>query len=336
MKEIKFSIIIPYFNTKAEYFIECLESVKNQIYKNIQIIIINNSTIEYKDILKPYGKLNNFVIIEEEDKGVSYARNKGITIADGEYILFLDADDWLLDDTCLRLNEIINKNDFPDIVIGKSFMHQANNVVENVSQAFEGMIQDKQKLIDSIFLNYNNLYSSVEVPWAKAYKKEFLLQNNINFDIKLSNGEDVVFNYEAYKQAKNIFYTTQVIYNYRFNPFSVCASFCPDLDKKFETLSKVLHEKIDKYKSVEDLQNLYCYNIRNICRLLRKFYNKSSNYKTFKQNFVNLLKLDEFKQSLSNVKLKHLDKDKKLIVILCRLKMYIILYKMSKKGFKIK
>ena len=89
------SIIIPIYN--AEKYIErCINSLKNQTYKNIEIICINDgSTDNSLNILKRIAITDNRItIIEQENKGVSVARNKGIESAKGKYIMFLDADDW--------------------------------------------------------------------------------------------------------------------------------------------------------------------------------------------------------------------------------------------------
>ena len=95
------SIIVPVFNVE-KYLEKCLDSLLNQTYKKIEIICINNgSTDKSGEILKQYSKIDDrIVIITQANQGVSVARNEGIKKAKGNYIMFVDSDDWIDKDTC--------------------------------------------------------------------------------------------------------------------------------------------------------------------------------------------------------------------------------------------
>ena len=338
-EEIKFSIIVPYHNTKEEYFGKCLDSLANQDYSNYEVIIINDSTSnEYDNILEPYKKLNNFVIKRELAQGVSASRNQGVQLSTGDYILFVDADDWLMPNTCKILAQIVANNNLPQVIIGRCFLHRDSDIQQNECKQDSGIVTDKQLLIDSIFLNYNNKYTYVDTPWAKAFNKKFLQDNNIKFKQTLSNGEDGVFNYEAYTKANSIYFTREIIYNYRFNPYSVCASYTDDLDKKFATLYDEYKKAIDTLATQKDrdLNNLNYLAIRNLCRCLRKLLNKCPNYKSFKARLKSILDMPEYSTPLRDIKLSDLNCGKRYVTALCRLKIYYPLYRMSKKGFKIR
>ena len=336
MDNILFSIIVPYHNTPQPLFFKCLNSLENLKYANFEVIIVNNSTEEkFSEVLNKYKNLVNYNIITTSIIGVSHARNLGINAAHGDYILFLDSDDFLFENTCSCFCEIINNNNYPDIVIGKCLLHNNGKAKENKSTAKEGIVEDRQKLIDSLFVNYKNLYTKVEVPWAKAYKRNFLIKEKIYFNELLSNGEDVVFNYEAYHLAPKIYYTKAVVYNYQFNKSSVCGSFCKNLDLKFEKLAVILRDKMIKY-NISDFEKLYFFNIRNICRLLKKYYNVFSDYKIFRKSFLNCISKKIFINSIRRVKFKALNIGKRYVVALCRAKAFFPLFLMSKIGFAIK
>lgn len=110
------SVIIPVYNVE-NYLKECLDSVLNQTYKNIEVIVINDgSTDKSLHILEDYSsKFNNIKIIDQENSGQSVARNKGLENAKGKYIYFLDSDDYILPDTLKKLIKKLEMNNL-DII----------------------------------------------------------------------------------------------------------------------------------------------------------------------------------------------------------------------------
>ena len=106
----KISIIIPMYNAK-EYIARCLESVINQSFNNIEIIIVNDgSTDESLEICKKYGEVDErIIILNKRNSGVSVARNEGMNVATGEYVMFVDADDWIDESMCQDLYKRISE-----------------------------------------------------------------------------------------------------------------------------------------------------------------------------------------------------------------------------------
>src|SRR5699024_1200447 len=128
MLEMLISVIIPIYN-KEEYLDECINSVVNQTYKNLEIILVNDGSTDRSEVIinKWYKKDDRIVFLNQENKGVSSARNKGISKANGEYVFFIDADD-RLEDNALNLlykYSLINKSD----IIMSNFIHVKNKYI---------------------------------------------------------------------------------------------------------------------------------------------------------------------------------------------------------------
>ena len=109
------SLIIPVYNVE-QYLKQCLESVKNQIYPNIEVILVNDgSTDNSLSICRYYAQENGWILVNQENSGLSAARNAGINQSTGEYIAFLDSDDWIEPDFIQNMIESVEKYD-ADIV----------------------------------------------------------------------------------------------------------------------------------------------------------------------------------------------------------------------------
>lgn len=331
-KKPYFSIVLPYYNTRSEFLFPCLESILKQDYKDFETIIVDNSDNEFSHkILKNFKDVDKFKVFIKEKCGVSKARNIGIKKAVGEYVVFVDADDYLPHNALSIFSQIIRQNSNPQIVIGKCLLKR-DELKENYSYYADGFVINKNELIDSLFKNYKNKYSCIDTPWAKAFRRKFLVDNKIEFNKTLSNGEDGVFNYEALVKAESIYFTNQIVYIYRFNQYSVCASFSKNLDLQFARLYNVFQQKIIQLETFHDLEKLYFLATRNVCRLFRKLYSKCSSYKEFKNKLTALLKEMEYKIPLKMIKLKNLNFSKKLVVLLIRFRIFLPLYILSKKG----
>ena len=108
---MKFSIIVPVYNVE-KYVKRCLDSIFNQTYKDFEVIVVNDgSTDKSMNIVKKYKDVK---IINEENRGLSHARNNGVKNARGDYILFVDSDDYINKDLLKELNKSLNNN--PDVV----------------------------------------------------------------------------------------------------------------------------------------------------------------------------------------------------------------------------
>lgn len=198
----KVSIIIPVYNSE-KYISKCLDSVINQTYKNIEILVINDGSKDNSiNILSEYEKKDSrIIVIDKENEGVAKTRNMGIKKATGDYIMFIDNDDFIDSDYV----ETYLKNTDYDIVIGSYKRTDINGEI-----LFKYNLNE-----DSIWSKY-----IVLAPWAKLYKKDFLIKNNIEF-LNYGIGEDVYFNLLCYSKTNNIKVINDFKYNWFYNNESV-------------------------------------------------------------------------------------------------------------------
>ena len=152
------SIIVPVYNT-AEYVEECIQSILSQSYKNIELILVNDgSTDGSGEICKRYGNLPNVQYIEKENAGVVDARKRGVESANGEWIMFVDSDDYLLKD---GIRELLSVADGVDIVIGPG----SNSTSLNKAPDYFGSKEYLRRL-------YNKEINAT--PWAKLFRKLYI------------------------------------------------------------------------------------------------------------------------------------------------------------------
>ena len=215
MNKIKVSIIIPIYNP-GELLKRCLDSALNQTLEDIEVLCIDDgSNDETKDILKDYSKMDSRCkVIAQENLGAGSARNKGIEHSKGEYIVFLDADDWIESDMCESLYDYAKDLDVNLVLFDNVWHREDNSTTEIVHfdkeeyyQDFINSVFDYKLLKDKIFNGYFG------VIWTKFYKSSFLKENNIHFpDYKLYN--DVEFHIKSLLLAKNISYCPNIFYHY--------------------------------------------------------------------------------------------------------------------------
>lgn len=206
---MKVSIIIPVYNT-GEYLHKCIRSILSQSLKDIELIIVDDgSTDNSGNICDKYSKADNRVkVIHKINEGVSRARNTGIKLATGDYIGFVDSDDW------------VNETIYEDVY----------NIAQNAKSDIvmfdlETVYDDNEKEADTILqLNYSIELKSEDI-WPKLltemagsacrciYKRELLQDNNILFPEGLKFSEDRIFNIYAFGYAENIYYIKKAYYN---------------------------------------------------------------------------------------------------------------------------
>ena len=215
----KFSIIIPVYNVE-KYLVECLESIVNQSFKDFEVICVNDgSTDNSLEILQKYAENDErFKVLNQENQGQGIARNNALNIANGEYILFVDPDDFIE----LNMLEVFNERlDIQNVdvaffdyqIFGENtktkivrFMDEMKNTLNlNINDNF---IFNWQELVKDNFR-----YTAMMV-WNKVYSNKFLKENHIQFAPN-KHAEDHIFSISATLLANKISYIKKTLYYYR-------------------------------------------------------------------------------------------------------------------------
>lgn len=202
------SVIIPVYNVES-YLKRCLDSVINQSYQDLEIILIDDgSTDNSSKICDEYASNDpRVIVIHKQNAGQAAARNDGINIAKGEYIAFVDSDDWIeLDMYELLMQAIIDTK--ADIVASGLNMVYQNRVLNLNPNSVSRISYTKEEALDSLFNNINNVRFEL---WNKLFKKEVI------GDARLKIGqlhEEVYFIRTVFSNATRIVYVNQGLYNY--------------------------------------------------------------------------------------------------------------------------
>ncbi|MEN0660854.1 glycosyltransferase family 2 protein [Caldifermentibacillus hisashii] len=210
MNEPMVSIIVPIYNVE-EYLEETLKSIVEQTYTNIEIILVNDaSTDKSLQIALQFATVNPSIRIINQpfNKGVSAARNTGLDLANGAYIMFVDSDDLLSKNAIKNMMEIVSKQN-ADLVLGmyKSFNEKGStlpNIFQNYTDITEG-IRVFDYINPELFWNVNS--------WGKLIKKELI--ENLYFPEDINYIEDQPFSMYTYLHANNIYLAPSITYFYR-------------------------------------------------------------------------------------------------------------------------
>lgn len=204
----KISVVIPAYNAKKTIE-RCLDSIRNQTYKNLEIIVVNDGSKDNTaEIVSEMCKVDDRVkLINIKNGGVSHARNTGIDNATGEYITFVDSDDFIDNEMYATLLDVILKND-ADI----SHCSYKNVYPDGSSTAVGGkgkiVVQNQDEAINCLLSG--TLF--VGGLWNKLYKKE--LFNDVRLLETIKFNEDVLANFYLFRKSKKIVYTDEPFYNY--------------------------------------------------------------------------------------------------------------------------
>lgn len=260
MEEKLVSIIVPIYNVSL-YLEKCIDSIMSQEYKKIEIILVDDgSTDDSLEICKRYAEKDSRIIIcQQENRGNTSARKHGLKMANGEYIAFVDADDYI---GKLYISEMMLDIQDADIIIA------------NVKKVFSyGEFYVKNKILSGIYTCNDNYliknmfyYENSEefgvLPYlvAKLYKREFIKKGMLNFDDDIQYAEDRAFMFWCMINAKKIVFINSCQYFYLIHQGSLCTSsdeqffvkltfFFQYVRKLFEKHKekKYLLEQLDKY-----------------------------------------------------------------------------------------
>lgn len=330
MNNSKISIIVPVYNVE-KYLEECLESLVNQTYKNIEILLIDDGSKDNSGkICDEYAEKDKRIkSIHQKNSGVSKTRNNGIELASGDYVMFVDSDDWLEKNACeLLINEVKNQN--KDMIIFnfcKEFKNKCikNPDYQNISDDFD--IKKIQAKILAPTMNVPGIAGKgYSLTWNKIISKTVLKNNRFLFEEKKAVFEDGIFYYLLLENKIKIGFLNEYLYHYRIIPSSLSHSYNKDIFEINELVVKNIKEQKENHKN-----DLYYDESLAIRQLLNLIYviSLNINTKNDKRSLFEKIKLlknelnkKENKEIYNKIKLNNLDKKLKIYYMLFKYRMY--------------
>lgn len=293
---IKISIIVAAYNIE-KYIYKCIDSIKKQTLKDIEIIIVNDgSTDSTLNIIRNLAlKDSRIRIIDKKNEGSIEARKSGLEVANGEYILFVDGDDWLELDALEKLyNNATNNNS--DIVIYNSYFVYGDKKVERYVFSKE-LSEDN---IKNLFLE--NIYPGLVF---KMIKHEYIKKNNIEFASNISFAEDLATTSSLFINNPKISYVDDCLYNYYQRNDSISKTInnkVLEIDEAMNFIKRKLEENglYNKYREEYEYM-IYLHMIEY--QLLSRYY-KCKNlgqrlHKKYRDNDINIKKNKYIKEKIS-------------------------------------
>ena len=249
LKQPKVSIIIPVYNTE-KYINKCLDSLIYQTYENLEILCIDDgSTDNSLEILEQYAKKDSRIkILTQENKGQSTARNNGMAHATGDYISFVDSDDWVSLSLYKKFADAYNSTDGEvEIYMFNAVRYDEKPDLKNYIPAKVLNIKIWEIKPDKLLYNANDSTNPIDGNtgvWSKIYKKSFLDERNIKFEDGIIF-EDKVFHFDTFFNSDKIFVSNDALYFYRYRASSTMntmGSNVFDVFKANDMMLSILHE----------------------------------------------------------------------------------------------
>lgn len=261
----KISIIVPVYNV-APYLRQCLDSIVNQTYRNIEIVCVDDGSADDSGkILDEYAAEDDRIkIIRQENRGLSAARNIGFDNCTGCYVMYVDGDDWIDSDTCEIAVDAMTENN-ADIVFWSYVREYTDKHIPKVFFNDKLIVFDKTSFYEHVYKTIVGLHGkylahpenadTLVTAWGKLYKKQLITINNTHFiDTKEIGTEDALFNISVLKSVKCGVYIGNYFNHYRKNNVtSLTATYKPKLHTQWKRLFQYMRSEIAASDHREEL-----------------------------------------------------------------------------------
>lgn len=324
------SIIVPIYNAE-QYLVECIDSLIKQSLKNIEIILINDGSIDSSsEICKMYAAKDSRIrYYETPNGGVSNARNVGISYAIADWITFVDSDDWVSPDYCQKLASYID--DKVDFIIGRTLSVEDGKIMDD---SFQGqdvtyfMTDEEKYILYEAVINDNpkvRRYPHLATCSAKLFRKRVIDNNHILYSKELKYYEDALFNMEAIVCSKSVCVVSDILYFYRTHNNSSTQTFSNNTILFYE---KAFNELLSfsKKNNLMLEKDYCCFNIKNLNTILSNYFKGIDTWNA-QYNFVKkVCNRRIFHDSIRKVRLFSVPYRRRiLLVFFARIRMYALI-----------
>jgi glycosyltransferase involved in cell wall biosynthesis len=245
------SIIVPVYNSEA-FLDRCVQSIINQSYKNIEVILVNDGSPDAsKQMCDDYAANDSRIkVIHKANGGLVSARKAGLKLSTGEYILYVDGDDWI--ETDLIENYLKAALEYNADVVVSSHMENLEGRIEILKNTIPPGFYDKDKLISTVYpeMMYNGKFSQFGIfsySWGKLYRKELLIKNQLEVSEEITIGEDALCFYPTLLDTNTLVVLEQPYYHYRQRADSLIKTMrtieVSRIEKNYNHLKKAFQDK---------------------------------------------------------------------------------------------
>ena len=334
----KISIIVPVYNVE-KYLSKCINSILSQTYKNIEVICVNDQSPDSSlNILKEYND-ERLIVIDKENEGVSAARNDALKVATGEYVLFVDSDDWIESNMCDIMLAKLQEFDADVCMCCYSKEFGTHSKVEKIFDGdcvFFGQ-EFKDKFYRRLFglrgeeLKFPETADSIVSVWMQLFKKS-LVEGIAFVDLKLiGTAEDLMFQIEAYKNCNRLVYVDMPLYHYRKdNEQSITSVYKEKLfcqrNYMFDLMENIINENNMNVEYSEALNN----------RIAFDMIGQSLNERCSKKGIIGksksigkILNTPRYKKALNELDFSYLPIHWKIFFMLCRYRLSLLVVIMA-------
>lgn len=322
---MKYSVIIPVYNVE-KYINRCVKSILSQRYNNLEILLIDNgSTDRSGSICDIYAnEYANIFVYHIENHGVGSARNFGLSKARGEFIYFVDSDDYLVGNLFAEFEDKLTP-DLDLLVFSYYNSFEQEMIEKNRTKKilpYNGSYDkyDFSKIFKDLFLS-DMLYTV----WNKFYRREFLLENNLSFE-QYELGEDVRFNLDIYRNVNKVYLSQDSYYVYVIGrKGSAMSGYNP----------KRLQYQLQELKMVDDLLSDWNLDSSELVNTVKARILMSNIYNITKQNLSVNRKVKLVKDTCERQEIEDFIKNDSsalnpLIKLLLKCRMYVVLIYLKK------
>ncbi len=257
---IKISVIVPIFNA-GQYLEKCLDSIVSQSLEDIEIILIDDgSTDNSAEICKKYLTDSRVTYYHKENEGLAAARDDGMMRASGEYIGFVDADDWLKPEMYEKMYNAAKSND-SDVVFCNCIENENGHIF--TPEMPDGP-HDREYVLNNIlpktlaYIGKNGSKRAIRwCNWLRIYKKETLDKNGIKFDRRLRRSQDLQLTYEATLVAQNYYYIAEPLYHNRVVSDSLSRGYTKNMWPLYTYLIDILYKDTENFKDADLMDQMH-------------------------------------------------------------------------------
>lgn len=327
------SVIIPVYNVE-KFLNRCVDSILSQTYKNIEIILVDDGALDSSpQICDEYGYKDIRVkVVHKQNGGLASARNAGLKVANGDYVLFVDSDDWIKNNTVEDLLNIAVKNkvDFVRFIpVSAGYPDRPDGTPINfgTEDFMEEGVYNKGKMIKDIyprlFVTRQLTMGPIVAAWRSLYNRKFLVDNNLYFDEEVKYSEDAIFSAKVVYNSNKFYYIKGgYYYNYFYNTSSITKSFKKDRWDICKILSSTFKKEFENKKDYDFSKQLHLEDIYNVLNAL----GQNTHIESFKERYTyikNIFNDDFTKQSMKYISLTDVSVKLKIILYLIKYKLVL-------------